>query len=270
MANRKRPWDKDKETSSPGDGWGTLPANLRPLADLPGELTPHRMGEVRVLVTVQNEDLGDFSDRVWRELNAKLVAAGGELTVTPEELLKYFATAIYSRVMWVNRTMNSGSFKPNDKWAIPVAMHMVISAIGHVEGTGINNGIRYIPVWDEGGAEFLLTRQEWERITVKLLALEPFGLRFVKAYEQSENGVEKVMSLLRVDDSVENDTFFYAWIPPHALETLIAAILGIRRTNSVTLNPQERESIPPYRMRGSWVLRWMHDFARMNEHRDVA
>jgi len=266
MATRKaRPWEKEPEKSvSSSGGWGSLPTNLRPLADLPGELTPHRMGDVQVLVSVQNQDLGVLRDHVWRELNAKLIAAGGALTVSSEELLKYFATAIYSRVMWVNHTMREGSFRPNDRWAIPVAMHMVVSAIGRVEA----NGIVYVPEWDASGNEFLLNRAEWEDLTIKLLALEPYGLRFVKAYETSEAGVDKVMTLLRVDEP--DDSFFYAWIPPHALETLIAAVLGLRRPNPVNLTGVPREAIPPYRMRGSWVLRWMHDFARMNEHRDVA
>jgi len=268
MATRKRPWEKEKEQSTPGGGWGSLPTNLRPLADLPGELTPHRMGDVRVLVSVHNEDLGDLSDRVWRELNAKLIAVGGAMTVTTDELLRYFATAIYSRTMWVNRSMREGSYRPNDAWALPVAFHMVVSAIGIVEGTGINSGVRYVPQWEVSGNDLLLARPEWEDITLRLKALEPYGLRFVKAYEQSESGVEKVMSLMRVDEPTES--FFYAWVPPHALETLIAAILGIRRTEPVTFAPGTPESIPPYRIRGSWVLRWMHDFARLNEHRDVA
>jgi hypothetical protein len=237
------------------------------LADLPGELTPHKMGEVRVLVTVQSADLADLCSRVYDELNAKLIAVGGQMTVTEDELLRYFATAIYSRTMWVNRTMQSNSFKPNDKWALPVAFHMVVSAIGRVE---TKDGIVYIPVWQEQSADGVqvMSRSEWEGVTRRLLALEPFGLRFVKAYEMSEAGVEKVMSLIRVDEEAE--TFFYAWVPPHALEAMIAAVLGVRRTVPVDMTNVQLDQIPTYRIRGSWVLRFMHDFARLNEHRDVA
>lgn len=269
MATRRnRPWDKEKADSSPsGGGWGSLPANLRPLADLPGELTPHRMGEIPVLVSVQNADLGDLSDRVWDELNAKLIAVGGAMTVTKEELVRYFATAIYSRTMWVNRMMRPGTYRPNDKWALPVAFHMVVSAIGRVE---TSSGVTFVPVWDDSAGEILvLDKNEWENVTRRLIALEPYGLRFVKAYETSEAGVEKVMSLLRMDEV--DESFFYAWVPPHALETLIAAILGIRRMEgTVDMSSLPRDLIPTYRIRGSWVLRFMHDFARLNEHRDVA
>jgi hypothetical protein len=268
--SKSRPWNKETKESAPSGGWGSLPANLRPLADLPGELTPHKMGDISVLVSAQTADLADLTTRVFDELQAKLIAAGGGMTVTEEELLRYFATAIYSRTMWVNKTMREGAFRPNDKWALPVAMHMVVSAIGIVE---TNAGIRYVPEWvapttAPGESPLILTRQEWESFTRRLLALEPFGLRFVKAYEMSDAGVEKVMSLLRVDEEAE--TFFYAWVPPHALEALIAAVLGISRSRPVDVSNVPLDFIPTYRIRGSWVLRFMHDFARMNEHRDVA
>lgn len=263
--SKSRPWNKESKDNSPTGGWGSLPANLRPLADLPGELTPHKLGEVPVLVSVQSADLADLCTRVYDELNAKLIAAGGQMTVSEDELLRYFATAIYSRTMWVNRTMRPDSFKPADKWALPVAFHMVVSAIGRVE---TKEGVTYVPVWEAPTTISILERSEWESVTRRLIALEPFGLRFVRAYEQSEAGVEKVMSLLRVDE--EDETFFYAWVPPHALEALIAAILGVRRTMPVDMSNQPLDMIPTYRIRGSWVLRFMHDFARMNEHRDVA
>jgi len=264
--SKSRPWNKEsRDSGSPTGGWGALPANLRPLADLPGELTPHRMGEVSVLVSASSADLADLSERVYDELESKLIAVGGQMTVEREELLRYFATAIYSRTMWVNRTMRPGSYRPNDKWALPVAFAMVVSAIGRVEG---KDGVVYVPEWVESATPIVLEKPEWESITRRLIALEPFGLRFVKAYEQSENGVDKVMSLLRVDEAEE--TFFYAWIPPHALEALIAAVLGIRRTGPVDVTALPLDSVPTYRIRGSWVLRFMHDFARMNEHRDVA
>jgi hypothetical protein len=228
------------------------------------------MGDISVLISAQTADLSDLTTRVYDELQAKLIAAGGQMTVTEEELVRYFATAIYSRTMWVNRTMRPDAFRPNDKWALPVSMHMVVSAIGIVETAA---GVRYVPEWVQpvtkaGEKPLILTRSEWENITRRLLALEPFGLRFVKAYEQSEAGVEKVMTLLRVDEEAE--TFFYAWVPPHALEALIAAVLGVSRTQPVDMSSMPLDSIPTYRIRGSWVLRFMHDFARMNEHRDVA
>lgn len=267
MATRKsRPWNNESKVEETGGGWGALPSNLRPLADLPGERNPMKWGEIPVLVSVQSAELSDLSDRVWTELQAKLVAAGGEMLITKDELLRYFATAIYARVMWVNRTMPPRGFRPQDLWALPVAMHMVISAIGEVE----KDGVVYRPTWvpPQGENNIILSVVEWERITRQLLALEPFGLRFVKALEISERGVDKVMTLIRVDEP--DETFFYAYVPPHALEALIAAVLGVRRTDVSDMSTLPIDMIPTYRLRGSWVLGFMRDFARMNEHRDVA
>lgn len=264
MANRKKPWENKGESESRGD-WGSLPSTLRNLADLPGELNPHAMGDVTVLVSVQNTDLADLSDRVWDEINAKLIAAGGQMTVSQEELVKYFATALYSRTMWVRRTLPSGGFRPEDRWALPTQFHMVVSAIGRVES---QTGIVYIPEWDAAGNEFVLTRAEWESVTRRLTALEPYGLRFVKAYEKEISGVEKVMSLLKVVD--EEDFYFFSWVPPHALEALMAAVLGLSRVTPVDFDSIPLDARPKYRIRGSWVLRWMHDFSKLNEHRDVA
>lgn len=265
MANSKnRPWNNSSKESDQSGGWGNLPANLRPLADTPGERNPMKWGEIPVLVSVQAAELGDLNNRVWTELQAKLVAAGGEMVVSEDELLRYFATAIYARVMWVNRSLPARGFRPNDLWALPVAMHMVISAIGEVE----KDGITYRPRWIPPADGVLLSVAEWEDITRRLLALEPFGLRFVKALELSERGVDKVMTLIRVDEPAE--TFFYAYVPPHALEALIAAVLGIRRTDVSDMSGFPLDMIPTYRLRGSWVLGFMRDFARMNEHRDVA
>lgn len=266
MANSKsRPWNKEVKAEGPGGGWGVLTPNLRPLADLPGERNPNKWGEIPVLVSVETAELADLNHRVWTELQSKLVAVGGEMTVSEEELLRYFSTAIYARVMWVNRTMPSRGFRPNDLWALPVAMHMVISAIGEVE----TEGCIYRPVWTAPVDQtVLLSISDWENITRRLLALEPFGLRFVKALELSERGVDKVMTLIRVDEPEE--TFFYAYVPPHALEAIIAAVLGVRRTDVGDMSSYPRDMIPTFRLRGSWALGFMRDFARMNEHRDVA
>jgi hypothetical protein len=201
------------------------------------------------------------------ELNAKLVAVGGELLVTEEELLRYFSTAIYARTMWVLRAVGQTakrSFAPKDRWALPTAMAYVVNAIGVVE---TQEGRRYVPVW-AGSEELILTRDEFDDLTLRLLAYEPFGLRFAHAIEPGIEGVDKVMTLIRVDE--ENDTFFYAWVPPTALEAITAAILGVQRTNQLDMNLVESDMIPTFRIRGSWALGYMADMARMNEHRDVA
>lgn len=262
MARNNKPWGKSENQ---GSGWGVdLPANLRALADIPSENNPARMGEVQVLVSVHNADLEDFASRVHSELNSKLVVIGGEMTVTREELLKYFATAIYSRVMWVNHTMDGNSFRPNEAWALPVPMHLVVSALGRVE---TDQGTVYVPMWEAAGNDYLLSREEWEDVTRRLAALEPYGLRMVKALEKDEKGVEKVMSLLRLD--TDEGEFFFANVPPHALECLVALIAGLTPAETVTM-PTHPALVPGFRLNRTWVVRWRHDFAKLSTHRDIA
>jgi hypothetical protein len=248
------------------NGWGSdLPPSLKALRNIPAEVNYARIGEERVLVTVANADLADFSNRVYDELEAKLLIAGGQMPgVTKEELQKYFATAIYSRVMWVNHTMSPRSFRPSDAWALPVPMSYVVSAIGRVE---TEDGPTYVPEWDTAGDDLLLTREEWEFLTRRLRGLEPFGLRLVRALEKDEKGVGEVMSLLRLE-TPEGD-FFYGYIPPHAFECLCALIAGMRPVTPVQM-PIHSALLPKYRLRGEWVLHWRHEFATLSTHRDVS
>jgi hypothetical protein len=267
MATRKvKPWDKSGSSENTESGRG-VPANLRKLADIPGESTPRAKRSIPVLITATTVELADLSRRVWLELNAKLVAVGGRMTVTEEQLLAYFSTAIYARTQWVLRLAGMDSrrtFAPKDRWALPTAMAYVVNAVGVVE---TQEGRRYHPVW-AGSDDLILSRDEMELITIQLLALEPYGLRFAKGFEPGVEGVDKVMTLIRVDE--EGDVFYYAWVPPHALEAITAAVLGVSRTVPVTMDGIEADLIPTFRIRGSWALSYMADMARMNEHRDVA
>lgn len=243
-----------------------MPPNLRALREVPAELNYARTSEARVLVSVATADLVDFSSRVYDELEAKLIAVGGNMPpeITKEDLVKYFATAIYSRVMWVNRSMDSQrSFRPDERWALPVPMAYVVAAIGRVE---TDDGPTYIPEWDPAGNSSLLTRQEWELLTRRLAALEPYGLRFVKALEKETTGVAEVMSLLRLE--TPEGEFFYADIPPHAFECMCAMIAGLTPAIPVQL-PTHPALLPKYRLNGAWVLRWRHEFAQLSSHRDV-
>lgn len=265
----KKPWEKGNSNSNGGNttasGWGReLPPNLKALREIPAEVNFARIGEAKVLVSVQNADLADFSDRVYDELESKLIVAGGSMPeITKEDLVRYFATAIYSRVMWVNRTMRPRSFRPDDPWALPVPMSYVVSAIGRVE---TEDGPTYVPEWDSAGDDLLLPREEWEVLTRRLRALEPYGLRFVRAYEKDASGVGEVMSLLRLDTS--EGIFFYGNVPPHAFECLVALIAGLTPVDPVEL-PAHPALLPKYKLRGEWVLHWRHDFASISTHRDV-
>jgi hypothetical protein len=266
VANNRKPWgQKDQNTSSSQSSWARdLSPKLQALRNIPAEINFERMVEARVLVSVQNADLGDFSNRVYEELEAKLLTVGGTMPgITKDDLVKYFATAIYSRVMWVNHTMDGRSFRPSDRWALPVPMSYVVSALGRVES---EDGPTYVPQWDNAGDALLLDKLEWEDITRRLSALEPYGFRLVHALEKDEAGVAEVMSLLRLETS--EGEFFFGWVPPHAFECLVALIAGLTPADPVVM-PLHPALLPRYRLRGEWVLQWRHDFASLSSHRDV-
>jgi hypothetical protein len=272
MANRKQPWKREDsgfrdeaKTVQSSAGWGSkLPPNLNVLRNIPAELNYARMVETSVLVSVQNADLEDFSNRVYDELEAKLIAVGGSMPdITKEDLLRYFATALYSRVMWVNRTMRPNSYRPDEEWALPIPMTFVVSAIGKVQS---EDGPTYMPVWDTEADALIMERSEWEVLTRKLKALEPFGLRFIRALEKDVKGVDDVMSILRIETA--DGDFFYGNVPPHAFECLCALIAGLSPAVPVQL-PMHPALLPKYRLRGAWVLQWRHEFASLSTHRDV-
>jgi len=265
VANAKQPWKKSPTETNGSSGWGVkLPSNLGVLRNIPAELNYARMVETSVLVSVQNVDLADFSNRVYDELEAKLITVGGSMPdITQEDMLKYFATALYSRVMWVNRTMRPNSYRPDEEWALPIPMTYVVSAIGRVQS---EEGPTYMPVWDEAGDDLILPRLEWELLTRKLKALEPFGLRFIRALEKDVKGVDDVMSILRLE--TPDGVFFYGNVPPHAFECLCALIAGLSPVVPVEM-PTHPALLPKYRLRGEWVLQWRHEFASLSTHRDV-
>jgi hypothetical protein len=265
VANKQQPWKKAPSEPNGSSGWASkLPSNLSALRNIPAELNYARMVETSVLVSVQNVDLADFSDRVYEELDAKLITVGGSMpNITKEDLLKYFATALFSRVMWVNRTMRPNSYRPDEEWALPIPMTYVVSAIGRVQS---EDGPTYVPVWDAGGDDLILARTEWELLTRKLRALEPFGLRFIRALEKDVKGVDDVMSILRLE--TPDGAFFYGNVPPHAFECLCALIAGLSPVVPVEM-PTHPALLPKYRLRGEWVLQWRHEFATLSTHRDV-
>lgn len=268
MANRKnQPWKaKQDATRSPSDTWAaSLPAEYRTMAEVPSQMNVDSMGSVQVLVTVQNADLADLSNRIYNELSSKIQVAGGSMPISQDDLLKYFATALYARVAWVNRQERGGrlSFRPTDRWALPVPMSIVVAAIGKVES---QRGTTYVPVWNESGNDLVLEKSEWERISNQLRSVEDYGFRFVKALERADEGVERIMSMFIVDEP--EDRVFYGHIPPTALDCLVALYAGLSRVQPVEM-PSEPDLVPRYKLRGSWVVHWRHDFAAPSSHRDV-
>lgn len=249
-----------KETSQ-ASGWGAqLSGSARRLAEQPiGSLTTHRMKTLTVIVSIDLVDTRDFSDRVYGEIAARVHLNGGEMPVTNEEFVKYFITALKTRVSWVNRGLPGSNFgiRVDDAWALPVPMAQVVSAIGIIDS---GPGTRYVPAWNEESDEFVLSRVEWEDVTRRLLALESLpGVDFIHALEKDISGVERVMCLML--GAEDGEEYFYADVPIHALEALVAMIAGLRPQAYVDVAVLPPQLIPVYRVGKTWVAGFMHELA---------
>jgi hypothetical protein len=215
------------------------------------------MRTLTVIVSIDHVDMREFSRRVHDDLTARVRLAGGELVVTEEEMFRYLVTALHSRVMWVTR----GRFivRPDDHWALPVPMAQVVSAIGIVNA---EVGTRYVPAWNTSSDDLLLEYSEWQDVSRRLLSVEALpGVDLIHAMEMSTDGVERVMCLMQGEE--EGVAYFYANIPIHALEALIALIAGLqpeRRMNVEELPPQ---LIPVHHVSREWVVGFMHEFATL-------
>jgi hypothetical protein len=248
----------------------SVPEELRGLERITSEIRPSVGSELPVLIVVDNADLAEFSDRIWSQIDTSVALRGGSWDVTASQLLKYFATAIHTRVSHVNRqrrgagrtelNMVRTGLTVHDKWMIPFPMQHVISSIG-VNTVGDGDVLVY-PVWDEGGDQFLLSLQEQQEITRKLRVLEALGMRFARALEQNNEGVVKVMTLtFSVSESdpngewIGNETFT-------VVDALSASIAGIRTADAwnVTTHPV---FAPSARIRRDTVVRYLFDFATL-------
>jgi hypothetical protein len=231
----------------------------RRLAEMPvGQINPIGLGNHEVIVSVNQVTLEEFSNMVYSMLASRVEVSGGSMTVTEEELKRYFVTAIYSRVRWVN-FQPVGNFRPDAPWALPVPMHMVASAIGVVE---TQPSRRYVPVWNPDGDELVLSTAEWESCTRRLSALELLpDVELIHALEKDRSGLDVVMSLLH--GTLDGQEYFYSNVPPHALECLIASVAGLAAATPIDIEGLPPQVIPIYHVSRTWIVGFMQDFVQL-------
>jgi hypothetical protein len=250
MANR----NGNRDSSGSSAGWGiALPAGLRQLAETPvSTLVTQALREFEVIVSINEVELRSFAEMQYQALWAKATALGGDVTVTADELFRLLATAIKARIAWT--TFKRTEHRIDSFWCLTVPMHLVVSTIGVVE----QGGSRYVPVWNEENDVYTLTVEERQEISNRLRGMEPLGFTFTYALPADKDGVAKVMLLLTGQEG--SDVYFYSsGAPVHALEAIIASLLGI---TSQTFDPAviPPQLLPQYKVGAVWAVSFLRDF----------
>lgn len=263
---------RDSRSAAPST---TIPEEIRRLDSINAVVRTSIGSELPVLIVVDNADLRDLVDRVWNQIDAVVLQRGGSWAVTPEQLLRYFATAIHTRVSHVNRQRRSAGrtelkmvktgLTVSDKWAIPFPLQHAISAIG-TDRMGDQNDVLIYPVWVASGDQFLMTYQEQQTVTAQLRMVETLGLRFARALESSNTGVTKVMMLtFAMRDSDDPDVPGGEWIgnaPFTVLDAISASLLGIRPAEDFVVTDHPLWA-PSWRIGRNEVVKYTWDFAQM-------
>jgi len=153
-----------------------------------------------MLVVANNNSLTLLVNQMYDQMAAKVAAMGGNLEFTPEDFTSYIVTALKVRVEFVLRGRWRGlGYTPTgmdvrDRWAIPVPVHDILSAIGRVVvGT---SGLQITPLWATEVDELVLTRQQRDFITPRLQsAAQACGFKVLDAISADPEGHQKVMIL---------------------------------------------------------------------------
>lgn len=153
------------------------------------------------------EFVGDVYDSI--ESQYVVVAGdGGELPFTKTDFVKYAFTAMCTRVRRVNNdrsSVNNERFeiRCDDPWRMPAVIAAVINAVGRVV---LEQPVITIePVWNHDYDEYVLTVQQWHRVSQQLSAVarvEGMKITLVNALAGDRSGDEMLMSLIPVRDEM--------------------------------------------------------------------
>lgn len=202
---------------------------------------------VPVNVSIQNATLDEVVrftiEQMERELMLTGAGANSNFSVTEDELKRYFATAIFTRISWVNKERNTIGTRPDGmrrEWALPDTFASIINAIGRFDDR--ERGLSYIPVWNEDQDNLLLTLEECQRIASKMRALEGL-IHLVDAFEKRTEGLEEVMTLLSVE-MPDGSVHFMADTEFTTIDVITGMVLGFNENTSiraVDIPPQLRK-----------------------------
>jgi hypothetical protein len=159
---------------------------------------------VRQTVVGDIDVFRSFSGSVHTALTDHVESRGLRMTVSDEELVKYFLTAVRARVYRANRQYEPHDptfhIKCNSAWCLPATFASIVDKIGIVE-LDVPRAT-FVPVWPETLNEFTYTQpSELVPTTSKLASLADhpdLRLTFVTAIQNNVTGDAEVMTLVPV------------------------------------------------------------------------
>lgn len=235
------------------------PSPDRGIGGISATLNTEKVGVHTVsMLVVGNIEFVALVDNVYSTLVAVTDAQGADFSLDREDLMKYFATAVYSRVAYVTRERRP-IVRPEDMWALPAPMAYALNAIGRVE---LGNGITVVPQWVESAEQtnLLLSRDDVMRISRVLRALEPLGFRFVRQMEKSRDGDPTVMSIVPTYDD-RGEVIFTSHTAATGIHFVTAAVLGFQPVEVPDGIP--RMWLPDYTMAGRRLVTLRERYASM-------
>jgi hypothetical protein len=161
--------------------------------------------KLNVAVFASDADLFvEFVGDLYDSIETQYVAATGHISAMPftkEDFVKYAFTGMHTRLARVNNTRSV--IRCDDPWQMPAVLAAVINSVGRVV---LEQPVITIePVWNPVYDPFLLTVQQWHRITQGLRAIarvSEMKLVLVNALAGDRSGDEMLMALIPVRDEV--------------------------------------------------------------------
>lgn len=232
-----------------------VPETWRGMEKVPARFNTEAMNEVNVLVVESVADLRRFTSRAYDEIATYVGGRGMEMPITEEEFEGYFVTGLAARVSFIRR--QSFHIRLDDRWSMPSKLATIVAAVGEVRMDP--PGILVRPALSNNIDGLVLSRQEWDRVSRKLRALRPLGIKMVDALESKREGVVRVMSLTAIGE--DEVTEWVSNTPFSAADAWIASAAGLRTDVDMdrvfSSNPL---FVPPYRMGKTEIVAFETEF----------
>lgn len=194
---------------------------------------PSRGFEQPVLIVADNTRLRDHISNIWHDVNARLAACGGTMTVTEDDLVRYFVTAIKVRVEHTTRRVGQFGYRPSgmsvhDGWALPTPLHSILSSIGQVRIGG--NELIVFPVWDKSADALVMNMEERDKVSREFGAVcGTLGISVFREISADREGHQQTMVLVYMEDSSD----WWATQPFAQEDAAAASIVGTKMIYNV-------------------------------------